>query len=184
MRRLLLVLAACHPSPRASSDVDATDVDAKDSAVWSAIASHPLWIGKATTSPLGEIPYALVFRTEADGSVVAETPPPPGGVLPKGAYQKFIFAAKRDRLTYDASLEGKAIKGSLAGQRAPRDQLVYCFAPGCPEIKVSWRVVDATHLAFVTSLHGVVHTDIALVAQPSTRSAPSTPSQPSTQSAP
>jgi hypothetical protein len=162
MRVLLVIaaIAACHPSPRPG------EVASKHSDVWAAFAQHGLWIGKTATSPLGQIPYALAFTTDAKGVIVAETPPPPGGELPKGAYQRFTFDPADQRFTYKASLGDRFAEGSLVGQNAPHDQLVFCFAPGCGgDIKVVWRLVDATHLQFVTSLKGVVHSDIALVAQ-------------------
>jgi hypothetical protein len=156
--RKLVILAACacgSASPRAKAP--ATQPAGPDVR---SLMRGP-WLGGADTSPLGTIPYALLFK-EDGGVITAETPPPPGGKLPKGAYQRFTFSA--GEMTFEASLgEGKA-EGKLTEQVDSPSRLVFCAVEGgCQKMQVVLEAPDGDHLKFTTSMGGTVHADIHLV---------------------
>lgn len=124
------------------------------------------WFGQATQSPFGVIPYALAFTTAGE-TIVAETPPPPGGALPKGAYQRFVIG--HDTLTYKASLGDGFAEGTLTTTVGnPRQRLEYCapegpdHSGGCGVMKVSFDLDPDHHLVFDTYLKGALHSRIVL----------------------
>jgi hypothetical protein len=124
-----------------------------------------LWLGRATQSPYGEVPYALMFHTEGT-LLVAETPAPPGKELPPGAYQRFTLSREEGRLTYKVSLGQGFRDGVLVESRGDDpSKLTYCAGDGCDRMRVSFDLKDEANLSFKTWIDGQLHTDIVLAAE-------------------
>ena len=157
---LLLVVGTsfgCAHAPPATAPVAAAEAPILSPAL------DGLWVGQARTSPLGSIPYAWMVHEES-GTFVAETPAPPGGTLPPGAYQRFTFTAGAPaQMTFRATLGQGDAAGSLVATPASRPaHLVFCASEGCARMQVDLVQIDPDDLTFTTRIDGDVHADISL----------------------
>lgn len=125
------------------------------------------WSGSASKSPLGEQPYAIVFRTEAT-SLIAETPETLGeDVLPPGAYQRFVFpqGATGTKATFKTSMgAGGMLDGDLEldASRSSPTKIVFCHSGNCESMELRWESLAADAMSFQVWMGGRIHADIRL----------------------
>ena len=160
---LVLVMAACASvppppdTPSVESVVEAAPAPTVGATgdIWSNLEG--IWAGKATLTPLGELPFALDFRATG-GGFRAETPdPPPGLQLPPSAKQYFIF--QRDQMSFWTQLTPElAAEGTLKAneERTTDRYLVYC-ADSCEETEVTLVLGDDGVLRLTARLRGSDH---------------------------
>ena len=128
---------------------------------------HGVWVGKASPSPLGIQPYALMFSQE-DNAIVAETPQTLGEeVLAPGASQRFVFTSGSagGKLKFHTSMGGKAaLDGELdlVADRSDDANLVFCEPSDCDKMEIRWRSVDDRSLSLQVYMKGHLHVDIAM----------------------
>lgn len=164
MKRLLLLAwvavagPACAPKTGATPAAGAPPVER---------LMHGLWSGTASESPLGEQPYAIVFRKEGT-TLVAETPPVLGEeTLPIGAYQRFEFpegpsgkkAKFKTAMGKDGFLDGDL---ELDGTRSTASKAVYCVTGNCGSMELRWEALAEDKMSFQVSIDGRLHVDIHL----------------------
>jgi hypothetical protein len=128
---------------------------------------HGLWSGGASKSPLGEQPYAIVFRTEAAG-VIAETPPTlDEEVLPPGAYQRFVFpqGAASTNASFKTSMGAAGLQdGELVrdATRSSDTKMILCEGGNCESMELRFESVGVDKMSFQVWMGGKLHADIAL----------------------
>ena len=162
---LLVVAGACHNQTLRKSE------ESHDQ--WR-VGKDGLFVGKATGTPLGDIGYALTFRTQ-EGRIIAKTlPTPKGAGLPDGAYQKFTFYSDAGglRLDVETRLTDTTVRRTLIedASRHRSDRWVLCDREaGCKRMEaiLDWRTEG--RLSWQTNMHGQLHSDMALARRKSSK---------------